>query len=123
MNPYSINPNVTEPGQQPGAPQQSLPNATAVLVLGIISIVGCIFYGIVGLICGIIALVLAKKDRSLYSINPVAYTLSSYKNLNAGRICAIIGTSLSALYALIMLGFLLFLGTAIMTNPSEVFPR
>ncbi|MBS1563194.1 MAG: hypothetical protein JST39_02345, partial [Bacteroidetes bacterium] len=32
-------------------PQMPLPNATPVLVLGIISIVGCFCYGIVGLIC------------------------------------------------------------------------
>ena len=43
--------------------KQPLPNATAVLVLGIISIVGCFCYGIVGLICGIIALILASKAK------------------------------------------------------------
>ena len=43
-------------------PQRPLPNATAVLVLGIIAIVGCFCDGIPGLVCGIIALVLAGKD-------------------------------------------------------------
>ncbi len=44
--------------------QKNLPNSTAVLVLGILSIVGCIFYGIPGIICGIIAIVLhGKEDR------------------------------------------------------------
>ena len=43
---------------------QKLPNATAVLVLGILSIVTCCCYGVVGLILGIIALVLAKKERA-----------------------------------------------------------
>ena len=46
--------------------QQSLPNATVVLVLGILSIVFCCCYGILGLIPAIIALVLSKKDRALY---------------------------------------------------------
>jgi hypothetical protein len=46
--------------------QQKLPNATAVLILGIVSIVGCCCYGLPGLIAGIIALVLAKKDGELY---------------------------------------------------------
>jgi hypothetical protein len=121
MNPYSTEPNITEPGFTPGAPQQDLPNATAVLVLGILSIVGCMCYGIVGLICGIIALVLAKKDRALYAINPIGYTDASYKNLNAGRVCAIIGTSLSALYVLIVGVYFVFLGTLILSDPAGGF--
>ncbi|MFT3945982.1 MAG: hypothetical protein QM763_03325 [Agriterribacter sp.] len=46
--------------------QQPLPNASAVLALGIISIVGCCCYGIPGVICAIIALVLYGKDAKLY---------------------------------------------------------
>ncbi|WCM42883.1 DUF4190 domain-containing protein [Flavobacterium sp. CBA20B-1] len=65
-----------------------LPNATAVLVLGILSIIGCCFYGI-GVVFGIIALVLASKDMKLYKSNPNAYT--NYSTLNTGRILAIIG--------------------------------
>ncbi len=75
---------------------QKLPNATAVLILGILSIVTCCCYGIVGLILGVIALVLAKKDMALYTINPQGY--SNYSNLNIGRILAIIGIVLSVLY-------------------------
>lgn len=66
----------------------NLPNATAVLILGILSIIGCCFYG-VGIIFGIIALVLASKDMKLYKANPSAY--SNYSTLNTGRILAIIG--------------------------------
>ncbi len=79
---------------------QTLPNATAVLVLGIISIVGCLFYGVPGLICGIIALVLHKKNKEVYATNPAKYD-ASWKNAKAGYVCAIIGTSLSAIYFLI----------------------
>ena len=75
---------------------QKLPNATAVLVLGILSILTCCCYGIIGLILGIIALVLAKKDTAVYNANPQAY--SNYSNLNIGRILAIIGIALSVLY-------------------------
>jgi hypothetical protein len=75
----------------------AVPNSTAILVLGIISIVGAICYGIPGLICGIIALVLAGKSRRMYNENPGRYSLASYNNMNAGRVCAIIGTILSAL--------------------------
>ena len=77
--------------------QQSLPNATIVLVLGILSIVLCCCYGILGLIPAIIALVLSKKDRALYTANASLYTESSFKNLNAGRVCAIIGLVLNIL--------------------------
>lgn len=74
----------------------NLPNATAVLILGILSILGCCCYGIVGLICGIIGMVLAKKDMALYQQNPGAY--NNYSNLNTGRILCIIGLILSAIY-------------------------
>lgn len=76
--------------------QNKLPNATAVLVLGILSILTCCCWGIVGLVLGIIALVLAKKDMKLYLENPELY--SNYGNLNIGRILAIIGICLSAVY-------------------------
>ena len=69
--------------------QRKLPNATVVLVLGILSIVTCCCYGILGLIIGIIALVLYNQDKKLYDQNPSAY--SDYSNLNTGRILAIIG--------------------------------
>ena len=78
-----------------------LPNATAVLVLGIISIVGCAFYGVVGLVCGIIALSLHKKNKDAYAANPAKY-MASWKNAKAGYVCAIVGVSLSALYFVIV---------------------
>lgn len=79
--------------------QNKLPNATAVLVLGILSIIGCCCYGFLGLILGIVALVLAKKDMALYRENPQQY--SNYSALNTGRILAIIGIAVSAIYLVI----------------------
>lgn len=96
-----------EGAQNYSGSSQMLPNATPTLVLGIISIVGCIFYGIPGLICGIIALVLHKKDKALYKQNPNKYAMS-YKNARAGYVCAVIGTSLSAFYFLILIVYLIF---------------
>lgn len=86
----------------------SLPNATASLVLGILSIIFCFTYGIVGCILGIIGLVLANKDRSLYRANPEAYNPDSYKNSSAGRTCAIIGLILSSLFMVFILAIILF---------------
>jgi hypothetical protein len=79
----------------------SLPNAVAVLVLGIISIVGCLFYGVPGLICGIIAMVMHRKDKTIWLSNPDKYD-NAFKTSKAGYICAIVGVSLSALYILIL---------------------
>lgn len=88
--------------------KQNLPNATAVLVLGILSIIGCCCYGIPGVIFGIIALVLAKKDKQLYVQNPELYL--NYNNVKTGRILAIIGIIISALYIILYIGFFVALG-------------
>ena len=76
-----------------------LPGATASLVLGIISIVLCWCWGI-GLVLGIIGLILGIKAVNMYRESPGAYSESSFKNANAGKICSIIGLSLSALYVI-----------------------
>ena len=67
--------------------QQSLPNATTVLVLGILSLVVCF-------ICGIIALIMSSGDKRMYELNPGHYTSSSYDMLRAGRICSIVSLCL-----------------------------
>lgn len=103
--------------------QRPLPNATAVLVLGILSIVTCFCYGILGLILGIIALVLASKDKRLYLVTPDVFTLASYKNMNAGRICAIIGLILSSLYLILIIVIFAIFGFAAMGNPDEMIQR
>lgn len=86
----------------------TLPNATTVLVLGIISIVGCMFYAIPGLICGIIAIVLHKKDKALYLTNPSKYE-ASFKTSKAGNICGVVGLSLSAAFLLFLVVYLVFI--------------
>jgi hypothetical protein len=78
--------------------QQNLPNATATLVLGILSIVICF-------ICGIIALVISNKDVAMYKANPSQYTLASYNNIKAGRICAIIGLCLQVVGLIFYIAF------------------
>ena len=75
---------------------QKLPNATAVLVLRIASIITCCCYGILGIILGIVGLVISKKDLVLYNENPTQYI--NYSNLNIGRILCIIGIVLSGIY-------------------------
>ncbi|RYD59576.1 MAG: DUF4190 domain-containing protein [Sphingobacteriales bacterium] len=100
-------------------PQQPLPNATAVLVLGILSIPTCCCYGM-GLILGIIALVLAGKDRKRYREAPGMYTSGSLSNLNAGRICAIIGVSLTSVYLLSMVIAMMIFGVEVLSDPDAM---
>ena len=105
-------------GNNPGG-QVPLPNSTAVLVLGIISIALCWCYGIVALTCGIIAIVLGNKAMALYKSNPSAYTLSSFNNTKGGRICGIIGICLGALYIIFVIVYLVILGTAFSMIPWQ----
>lgn len=93
---------------------QALPNASASLVLGILSIVGCVFYGIPGLVCGIIALVLHKKDKSIYLTNPSRFA-AAYKTSRAGYVCAIIGVCLSSLMFVVLLIYI-FAAISILSN-------
>jgi hypothetical protein len=95
----------------------ALPNATAVLVLGILSIVTCWLYGIPGIIMGIIAISMHKKDKALYLSNKTKYG-QSFKNSKAGFICGIIGLSLSALWIIYLVVVLLFVAGAVATAGS-----
>lgn len=103
--------------------QVPLPNSGAVLTLGIISIALCWCYGVVALTCGIIALVLANKSLVLYKANPNNYTLTSYNNLKAGRVCSIIGLCLSALMVLYVIVVFAFIGAAFSAMPWEMMGR
>jgi hypothetical protein len=96
------------PPQSPFGGQMDLPNATAILVLGICSIVGCFCYGIPGIICGIIALIMGGKAMREYEANPNMYTISSFNNAKAGRICGIIGTILSVLTFVFWIVYIVF---------------
>lgn len=89
--------------------KESLPNSTAVLVLGICSIVfGCFF---VGVVLGIIGLTLAGKGRAMYRENPDLYT--GYGTLNAGWIMSIIGTIIGGIYTIYYIWLVMVLGSAV----------
>jgi uncharacterized membrane protein len=95
--------------------QQKLPNATAVLILGILSIVGCCFYA-VGIVFSIVALVMAKKDMALYAANPSGY--DNYSNLKTGRILAIIGLIFNIIYITMIIAIIAFFGWAAFQDPA-----
>jgi hypothetical protein len=94
--------------------KQKLPNSTAVLVLGILSIVfGCFF---IGAVLGIIGLVLGGKSKKLYKANPEQY--EGYGSLNAGYIMSIIGTILGGLYTIYWTIWVIILGGAALSMSS-----
>ena len=101
--------------------KKSVPNSTATLVLGIVSIPTCFCFGFVGLVSGIIALVLASKGKEEFENNPEYFTNSSLGNLKAGKICGIIGVSLSSLYVLYLTIYFLIFGTMISNLPWKEF--
>jgi hypothetical protein len=88
--------------------QQKLPNSTLVLVMGILSILGCCCYYVPGIIFGIVAIIYGKKDKKLYQSNPDEYT--GIGNVNAGYIMGIIGLVLSLIFGAIAL-YMIFTGT------------
>ena len=101
--------------------QQALPNATGVLVLGILSIVFCFCYGIIGITLGIIALIMGNKAIKLYLSAPELYSESSYKNVKAGKTCAIIGLCLSSVYIIFLIIYIGILGAAIGSGFLQAF--
>lgn len=88
--------------------KQQLPNATLILVFGILSIVTCCCYGVIGLPLGIIALVLANKATAVYAADPELYT--GFQNMNTGKILAIIGIILNAIFLITVIWMYVTLG-------------
>ncbi|MCD4694865.1 MAG: hypothetical protein K8S16_01390 [Bacteroidales bacterium] len=107
--------------QQTPITQVPLPNGTAVLALGITSIVLCWCHGIIGLILAIIALTLANRDLALYNLNPGQYTPGSLSNVRNGRTIAIIGLVLAGIFLFILLISFLFLGLNFALFPWKWF--
>ena len=88
--------------------QQKLPNSTLILILGILSIIGCCCYGILGIILAIVTLVLAKKATETYLVSPEIY--QGYQNVKTGKILAYIGLGLSIIYILLIIAGLIIYG-------------
>lgn len=81
--------------------QEALPNAGTALTLGILSMLFCCC-GPISLPMGIIAWVMGNKGKAKYQENPNAYTPSSFSNMNAGRVCGVVGVVLSVLFLIYM---------------------
>lgn len=101
---------------------KNVPNGTAVLVLGILSIVMCWTYGVLGIVLGIVALVLHKKDKAVYLSNPSVYE-QSFKNSKAGFICAIIGISTSVLFLIYIVALVVFFSAVAISTVGGNLPE
>ncbi|RMG18069.1 MAG: DUF4190 domain-containing protein [Bacteroidetes bacterium] len=86
-----------------------LPHAYQVLVLGIASIASCFCFGIIGLACGIAALVYYRKAMRYYLADPYGYRELSINNLRYGRTLALVGLLLSGLYTLFLILYYFFM--------------
>ncbi len=100
------------PGQQPyGQPpygSMEMPGkgkATAALVLGIVALIGAFLMPIIGLICGIIALVMAGKAKKEGYVGGAA---------TAGKILGVIGIILSVVFFVLAV----VVGVAIFSSPE-----
>jgi uncharacterized membrane protein len=101
--------------------KHTLPNSTGVLVLGILSIVTCCCYGIIGLPLGIVALVLAGKANKVYVEAPETYT--GYSNVKTGKILAIIGIILNVIFIGYIVWIISVLGFDALQDPALLQER
>ncbi len=89
--------------------KQELHNSTLILIFGVLSVVGCCFWGILGVVFGIITLVMAKRATAIYNSNPELYT--GYNNIKLGRTLALIGIVLSVISMIMAIaGFIIYGG-------------
>ncbi|WP_179346624.1 CCC motif membrane protein [Winogradskyella ursingii] len=101
--------------------KQQLPNATLVLVMGILSIIGCCCYGLPGLIFGIVAVILAGKATNIYKEAPENY--SGFGNVKAGKIMGIIGIVLSVLMVIYIIWVISYFGWETIQNQELMQER
>jgi len=80
--------------------------AIASLVLGIVSIVGCIMYGIPSLICGPLAIIFSRLARR--QINQGEAGGASASMATAGMICGIIGLVMVLAFAALIVAIIVF---------------
>lgn len=99
--------------------KRSLPEASTVLVLGILSLIFTFSCGIIGLILGIIAVSMASSQRKLYLNAPGEYSESSYNNVNSGRVCGIISICFAAI--ILVFAVLIVCGVAVLGISAATF--
>jgi hypothetical protein len=77
-----------------GSKQEKLPHGLSSMILGIVSISICLFYGS-GIVVALIARSQIKKDEPLYQSEPVKYE-KSYKMIQVAKTTSTLGVWVSA---------------------------
>ena len=80
--------------------------AIASMVLGIVSIIGCMLYGILSVTCGPLAIWLSVKAKR--AVREGRAPRSSHGMATAGLVCGIVGTTIGGLYLLFIILFVGF---------------
>ncbi|MEL4308733.1 CCC motif membrane protein [Joostella sp. CR20] len=96
--------------------QEKLPNATLIIVLGILSFLCCCFYGS-GIITSGVALFLANNSQKKYAENPELY--SNYSTIKTGKVIAIIGLVLNILAIIFFVWMINALGWDVITSNDQ----
>lgn len=91
---------------------QSNGAAVASLVLGIVSIVMCMAYGVFSIICGPLAIYFAGRARR--AIQAGRADPNSQGMATAGRVCGIVGTCLGSIGMLVLLFYLVAMILAVL---------
>ena len=125
-------------GMANNAPRPSNGKAIASMVLGICSFVGCMFYGLPGIACAVLAIVFARQVKQQFESGQTHE--SAMGMANAGRICGWIGLCLSIAMILLMIAYFVFIivmvgtmsqninnqpqpGQPFFQSPSQPFPQ
>ena len=101
--------------------RHTLPNSTAALILGILSIVTCCCYGIIGLPLGIVALVLGNKAMKIYYEQPENY--KGEGNAKAGKVLGIVGIILNVIFIAYIIWIISLLGWDALQDPQLLQQR
>jgi hypothetical protein len=108
-----------ECGHQIGLPgSQDAPtsgSAVTALVMGILAIISCTFYGVPGVIFGPLAMYFAARAKKQVLAGQAS--TSSLGLANAGRVLGIIGLIIGALSVLAIVAFIIFFGVSISQFP------
>src|SRR5688572_26776246 len=122
------NSNWTPPSGGQNTGQQPVPNATASLVLGIVSlcttVLLCCCYGyIIGLITSIIGLVLGSGAMKKFNAEPGVYTDKSFGTAKTGRLLNIIGLILSIVVIALIILMVALKATGNLPDEFEKYDR
>ncbi|MEM1186211.1 MAG: DUF4190 domain-containing protein [Planctomycetota bacterium] len=96
-------------------------SAVASLVLGIVSIFLCTFWGVPSLVCGPLAIYFGRKYKR--SVGAGLAPVHSLGIAKAGYICGIIGTILGAVGLLLIVAYFVVVVTVLLPTMAQTMPQ